>query len=90
MGVIRTMNKIKEGLKSMTIDKLRGAAKQLGQEALVLRVKASTSHIKDYSLFRKTRKNMARILTFIQQKEKSVSRESSLEIKKDIEVVDEK
>ena len=35
---------------------------------LALRLNSSTSHVKDYSQFKKARKNIARILTYLRQK----------------------
>ena len=35
---------------------------------LALRLNSSTSHVKDYSQFKKGRKNIARILTYLRQK----------------------
>jgi ribosomal protein L29 len=64
----------------MKVTKFKDEIKQLGLKELIikldavrrdqfsLRLNSSTSHVKDYSQFRKGRKNIARILTLLRQK----------------------
>ena len=65
---------------TMKISKFNDELNQLGLKELVikldalrrehfsLRLNSSTSHVKDYSQFKKGRKNIARILTALRQK----------------------
>lgn len=42
---------------------------QLREELFRLRINISTTHVKDYSQFKKLRKNIARVLTVISEKD---------------------
>lgn len=64
------MNKEKVELKDMTADQLLEKVELLRQELLGLRLNSSTAHIKNYSQFSKIRKNIARALTYLNQRTK--------------------
>lgn len=64
------MNKEKVEFKEMSIDQLREKVELLRQELLGLKLNASTTHIKNYSQFSKIKKNIARVLTYLNQKSK--------------------
>ena len=64
---IFTMN-INE-FKELDTATLKEKVEQLRKELFRLRINASTAHVKDYSQFEKLRKNIARALTVISQKE---------------------
>lgn len=59
------MNKIKEELKQLKAQELAVKVAALRGEIFSLRLNAATAHVKDYSLFKKTRKNLARALTYL-------------------------
>ena len=59
---------IKE-LQQLPIDELKKKAEQLKRDLFSIRLNASTAHVKDYSQFKKLRKDIARVLTYIEQKE---------------------
>jgi ribosomal protein L29 len=62
-------SKFNEELQQLKIDELKQKAEQLQRELFSIRLNASTAHVKDYSQFNKLRKNIARVLTSIKQKE---------------------
>jgi ribosomal protein L29 len=62
------MNKEKVELKSMNADQLREKVELLRQELLGLRLSASTTHVKNYAQFNEIKKNIARALTYLNQK----------------------
>ncbi|HEV2601673.1 MAG TPA: 50S ribosomal protein L29 [Candidatus Babeliales bacterium] len=59
---------VKGELKSAEIKKTEELLEQWRKELFGLRMNSLTSHVKDYSLFKKLRQNIARALTFLQQK----------------------
>jgi ribosomal protein L29 len=61
-------NKLKEDLKQLEIKDLVIKLDAFRRNQFTLRLNSSTSHIKDYSQFKKGRKNIARILTYLRQK----------------------
>lgn len=63
--------KIKKELKELSAEQLKGRLNVLRQELFSLRVNATTTHVKDYSQFKKMQKDVARALTFLQQKERA-------------------
>jgi large subunit ribosomal protein L29 len=65
------MNKEKIELKQMSAEQLREKVEAYRHELLSLRLTAATSHVKDFSQFKKLRKNIARVLTLLQEKSKS-------------------
>lgn len=58
----------KDELKKLEIKDLIFKLDALRREYFTLRLNSSTSHVKDYSEFKKTRKNIARALTLLRQK----------------------
>jgi large subunit ribosomal protein L29 len=58
----------KEELKKLEIKDLVFKLDALRREYFTLRLNSSTSHVKDYSEFKKSRKNIARALTVLRQK----------------------
>ncbi len=61
-------NKIKDEFKQFGLDELKLKLDAVRRDLFSLRLNSSTSHVKDYSQFKKNRKNIARILTFLGQK----------------------
>jgi len=59
---------IKEELKSLNEQELKERLEVLRRERLNLVINVATAHVKDYSQFRKLRKNIARVLTYLRQK----------------------
>lgn len=58
----------KEELKKLEINDLVIKLNELKREYFTLRLNSTTSHVKDYSEFKKSRKNIARALTLLRQK----------------------
>lgn len=57
------ITKIREEIRQATPDQLNEMLTKLRRQLFVLRINASTTHIKDYSLFKKLRSSVARIMT---------------------------
>ena len=62
------MNKEKQALKELQASELDERAKAYKGALFTLRLNATTAHVKDYSQFKKLRKNLARALTYLRQK----------------------
>lgn len=62
------ISNFKEELKQLGIKELVIKLDALRREQFGLRLNSSTSHVKDYSEFKKGRKNIARVLTLLHQK----------------------
>ncbi|MFZ5954090.1 MAG: 50S ribosomal protein L29 [Candidatus Dependentiae bacterium] len=62
------ISKIKEEFAQMSVEQLAEKLENLRRELFSLRLNASTAHIKDYSQFKKMRRNIARTLTAIGQR----------------------
>ena len=62
------MSKIKEELKAMDENQLQDKVEELRREYFSARLNATAAHIKDYSQFKKLRKDLARALTFLSQR----------------------
>ncbi len=62
------VDKFKQELEQMSDAEVQGKLENVRRELFSLRLNASTAHIKDYSLFKKLRKDVARILTFLRKK----------------------
>ena len=65
---IMKITKFKEEINSLTPEQLEPKSHELRKELFSLGLNASTSHVKDYSHFKKLRKNIARVLTLLHQK----------------------
>ncbi len=63
------VTKIKEELKSLSVEELTKKVETLRQGLFSLRLNASTAHVKDYSEFEKLKKNIARALTYLHEKQ---------------------
>jgi len=61
--------KMREELRSMNESGLRSKLQELRRERLNLVINSATAHVKDYSQFKKLRKNIALVMTFLQQKQ---------------------
>jgi ribosomal protein L29 len=64
--------KIKEELKLFSNEELKIKLEALRRERLNLLMNASTAHVKDYSQFKKFRRNIARVLSYLRQKRQEV------------------
>jgi ribosomal protein L29 len=62
------MNKNKEELKQLNSQDLIAKIATYKRELFTLKLNALTVHVKDYSQFKKLRKNVARALTYIRHK----------------------
>ncbi len=69
------VTELKKSLAPMGVQQLREKLENLRQELFSLRLNASTSHVKDYAQFKQYRKNIARVLTLIGQKNKNTDSE---------------
>lgn len=58
----------KEEIQKLEIKDLIVKLDALRREYFTLRLNSTTSHVKDYSEFKKARKNIARALTLLRQK----------------------
>ncbi|MEX0849511.1 MAG: 50S ribosomal protein L29 [Candidatus Dependentiae bacterium] len=63
------VDKFKQELEHMGAVELQDKLEGIRRELFSLRLNASTAHIKDYSLFKKLRRDVARILTFLRNKQ---------------------
>ena len=63
--------KEKEELKQMGVDELKEKLDVLRRELFGTRLNAATAHVKDYSQFKKLHKNVARVSTYLRQKERA-------------------
>jgi len=66
--------KIKEEFKSMSELELKEKLEVLRRKRLNLAINSATAYVKDYSQFKKLRRGIARLLTYLQQKQKSVTK----------------
>jgi ribosomal protein L29 len=70
------LNQIKDELIGLSSQELDAKIDQYRQELFTLRINALTTHVKDVSQFEKLRKNVARGLTYKQQKEQQAKHSS--------------
>lgn len=56
-------------LKQMDLQQLRDALEQLKGQLFSMKLSAKTSHVKNHSEFKRLRADIARVLTFMNQKE---------------------
>jgi len=61
----------KNEIKNLTVDELQAKVQELRHKLLNLKLSMSTGHIKDNSEFKKLKKDIARVLTLVNQKESS-------------------
>lgn len=62
------VTKFKEQIQHLSPDELRAKVDALRRDLFTLRLNSSTAHVKDYSQFKKNRKNIARVLTDMRSK----------------------
>jgi len=61
------MDKEKSTLKQLTREELQVKLGTYKHDLFTLRLNATTAHVKNYSQFKKVRKNVARVLTYLRQ-----------------------
>lgn len=66
------MNKLKQELKNLDDIQLKERADSFRHELFSLKVNLLTGHVKDYSQFKKLRKNLARALTYLRNKNRQI------------------
>ena len=64
------ITKVKEEFKQASVQDLQEKLDNLRRDLFGLRLNSSTAHVKDYSQFKKLRKNIAQASTYLQQAEK--------------------
>ena len=62
------ITKFKEEITGLTTEQLLQKSHELRKELFSLGLNATTSHVKDYSQFKKLRKNIARVSTELTRK----------------------
>jgi ribosomal protein L29 len=62
------VTKIKEECTQADIGALSAKLNDLRRELFTLRLNAATAHVKDYSQYKKLRRDVARVLTYLRQK----------------------
>jgi large subunit ribosomal protein L29 len=62
------MSKIKQELKELSVNDLVAKVDSLRRELFSLRLHAATQPLKDYTLYKKLRRDIARALTYLHQK----------------------
>ena len=65
------LSKEKEQLKGMSLKELEKKFNEYKKELFSLRLNSMTAHIKDYSQFKKLKRKVARVLTYLDQKRSS-------------------
>lgn len=61
--------KFNQELKKMSVQELKNKADELRRELFGLRLHSATNPLKDKTQFKKLRRNIARVLTHLKQKE---------------------
>ncbi|MDR3550173.1 MAG: 50S ribosomal protein L29 [Candidatus Babeliales bacterium] len=64
------ITKVKEEFKQFGVQELQEKLDNLRRDLFGLKLNSSTSHVKDYSQFKKLRKNIAQASTYLEQAEK--------------------
>lgn len=65
------LNKQKDEIRKLDTNELEQGIQELKQQLLALKLDVATAHVKDYSLFKKLRRGIARLSTFKSQKEQT-------------------
>lgn len=65
------LNKEKNELRELDGAELQQGILELKQQLLALKLDVATAHVRDYSLFKKLRRGIARLSTFQRQKEQT-------------------
>lgn len=63
------VTKLKEEFKQLSAKQLEEKLEALRRDLFTLRLNSQTAHVKDHSQFKQLRKDIARVLTFMKQKE---------------------
>ncbi|MBN1549733.1 50S ribosomal protein L29 [Candidatus Babeliales bacterium] len=71
------MNQVKQELHNSSVQELREKVEGYRRELFSLQLNATTAHVKDYSQFSKLKKNLARALTYLSQKQDKLVQESA-------------
>ncbi len=66
------VTKFKDELKKMDVKQLQEKLDQLRRDLFSLRLNAQTSHVKNHAQFTQLRRDIARVLIFIHQKDLQV------------------
>lgn len=69
------VTKFKEELKNLQAQQLVEKLEELRKELFSLQLSVKTSHVKNYARFKQLRKDIARVMTFMNEKSKSVALE---------------
>ncbi len=67
------MEKIKNNPQELDVTQANEKLNELRSQLFTLRLNSLTSHVKDYSQFKKLRKAIARIMTFLSEKSNAAS-----------------
>lgn len=62
------ISKFKQEINQLSNEQLLQKTPELQKELFTLKLNASTTHVKDYSQYKKLRKNIARVLTLLAQR----------------------
>ena len=65
--------RFKEELKGMNVKELNDKLISLRRERFNLAINSATAHVKDYSQIKKLRRNIACVLTYLQQAQEKIS-----------------
>ena len=63
------VTKFKDEVKQLDAEGLKSRLDTVRRELFNIQLHATTAHVKDYSQFKKLKKDVARVLTFVHQKE---------------------
>ena len=66
------VTKFKEELANLSVAQLREKLEHLRGDLFGLKLNAKTSHVKNYAQFKLLRKDIARVMTFINQKDQQI------------------
>jgi large subunit ribosomal protein L29 len=66
------VTKFKEELKKLSTQQLQEKVDELRRELFSLRLSTQTAHVQNYAKFKQLRKDIARVMTFVNQKDKSI------------------
>ena len=67
------VTKFKEELRNLPAQQLQEKLDELRRELFSLRLSTQTAHVKNYAKFKQLRKDIARVMTFMNQKSTSVA-----------------
>ena len=67
--MIMKITDLKDEMKAMSKQELKTKIESLRRQLLNLKINVATAHVKDYSEFQRLRRDIARGLTYLRQKE---------------------